>query len=113
MVVSAILDTNILCRGHFCVGADTHVYQKSASFRQVADMSPTCRRHVVGIPSQDHEIAPYPIPVKVSGNPAAVAPPPFIVQIIAVAHNAPHQQRIVVAVLVVALFDVDGYYLLC
>ncbi len=35
----------IQCRGSFCVGTDTHFGRKSATFRHVADMSPTCRRH--------------------------------------------------------------------
>jgi len=36
--VLAIPDTKILCQGHFCVGADMHVDQKSATFQQVANM---------------------------------------------------------------------------
>ena len=41
MVVLAVPDAKILCRGHFCVGADTHVHKKSETLRQVADMLPT------------------------------------------------------------------------
>jgi hypothetical protein len=35
----------IQCRGSFCVGTDTHFGRKLLTFRHVADMSPTCRRH--------------------------------------------------------------------
>jgi hypothetical protein len=40
-----IPDTKFWCPGHFCVGTDTHVDQKLATFRHVANVLPTCCQH--------------------------------------------------------------------
>jgi len=43
---SAVIEENWVCRGLFCVATTRNVGQDLATFGDVGDMSPTCRRHV-------------------------------------------------------------------
>jgi len=44
--LSAVIEENWVCRGLFRVGPTRYVGQDLATFGDVGDMSPTCRRHV-------------------------------------------------------------------
>ena len=46
MVVSAVFDRKNRCWGPLRVGSTCNVGKKLATYAHVADMSPTCRRHI-------------------------------------------------------------------